>query len=87
MDSALRCEPLRSPNLSSLHIREENSFALQVRSLHAKLVRFVEDLVIPAEATFEEHAVGPNRWTVHPLMEDLKDKVSSWGFKRKGSQG
>jgi hypothetical protein len=31
--------------------------------------------VYPAEGTFEEHAAGPTRWTIPPLMEELKDKV------------
>lgn len=47
----------------------------QVRDLRSRLISFMTKHVIPSEETFEAHAVGPDRWTVHPRMEQLKNMV------------
>jgi hypothetical protein len=48
---------------------------LQVQDLRSKLLDFMERHVLPAEETFEVHATGPDRWSVHPRMEQLKNMV------------
>ncbi len=52
----------------------------RVRTLRSKLLRFMEEHVLPSEAAFEEHASGPMRWTIPPLMEQLKDKAKRAGL-------
>jgi acyl-CoA dehydrogenase len=48
----------------------------RVRDLRARLLRFMEAHVYPAEAAFEAHGSGADRWSIPPLMEQLKGKVS-----------
>jgi len=52
----------------------------RVRDLLARLNAFMREHVYPAEDVFEAHAVGPDRWTVHPLMEQLKAKAKAAGL-------
>ena len=47
----------------------------RVQQLRTDLLTFMEQYVYPSESAFEEHAAGTNRWTVLPLMEELKAKV------------
>ncbi len=49
----------------------------RVADLLSRLRGFMDAHVLPAEAALEEHAMGPDRWTIHPLMEELKGKVST----------
>ncbi|GAX77668.1 hypothetical protein CEUSTIGMA_g5111.t1 [Chlamydomonas eustigma] len=47
----------------------------RVQSLRNALLSFMEQHVYPAETALEELASGPQRWTVSPIMEELKCKV------------
>lgn len=47
----------------------------RVQQLRTDLLTFMEQYVYPSESAFEEHAAGTDRWTVLPLMEELKAKV------------
>lgn len=51
------------------------------------LLDFMSRRVYPSEAIFEEHAVGPDRWSVHPLMEQLKDEARELVSRRTAAQG
>jgi len=41
-------------------------------ALLVTLRRFMSEHVYPAEAQLEAHAASPQRWTVCPVVEDLK---------------
>ncbi|WIA34790.1 hypothetical protein OEZ86_013093 [Tetradesmus obliquus] len=44
------------------------------------LQQFMQQHVFPSEAAFDAHAHGPNRWTIHPLNEQLKGKARAAGL-------
>jgi alkylation response protein AidB-like acyl-CoA dehydrogenase len=44
------------------------------------LNQFMTEQVYPNEHVFEEHASGPDRWTIHPLNEQLKQKAKAAGL-------
>ncbi|KXZ55728.1 hypothetical protein GPECTOR_2g1278 [Gonium pectorale] len=50
--------------------------------LRSRLAAFMADHVYPAEEVLEAHAMGPQetRWTIHPLMEELKAKAQQAGL-------
>jgi len=52
----------------------------RVQRLLATLRSFMETRIYPAEKTMWEHAHSSNRWTIHPLMEELKAKSKSQGL-------
>jgi acyl-CoA dehydrogenase len=41
---------------------------------------FVAAHVLPAEAALTAHATGPDRWTIHPLAEELKVRARREGL-------
>eukprot|EP00191_Tetraselmis_sp_GSL018_P011365 CAMPEP_0177615656 /NCGR_PEP_ID=MMETSP0419_2-20121207/23591_1 /TAXON_ID=582737 /ORGANISM="Tetraselmis sp., Strain GSL018" /LENGTH=783 /DNA_ID=CAMNT_0019113367 /DNA_START=126 /DNA_END=2474 /DNA_ORIENTATION=- len=45
-----------------------------------RLERFMAERVLPAEGALWEHSRGPERWTVHPLMEQLKAEARAAGL-------
>src|SRR5689334_24799304 len=50
-------------------------------ALDAKLARFMDEHVFPAEAAFAEWEADPaKRWTIPPLLEELKAKAKSAGL-------
>jgi len=51
-----------------------------VQKLHEQIKAFMQAHVYASEEVFEAHAMGPDRWTVHPLMEQLKDKAKAQGL-------
>ena len=60
----------------------DDVFAISDRAkdLRAKLLKFMEDHIYPAEAVFDEqHAAGP-RWETPPIMEELKSKARAAGL-------
>ncbi|KAG1679496.1 hypothetical protein FOA52_011095 [Chlamydomonas sp. UWO 241] len=57
-----------------------DGLSARVRGLRDKLVAFMDEHVFPAEEVFEAHAAGPDRWTVHPLMEQLKSRAKEQGL-------
>ncbi|KAG2453899.1 hypothetical protein HYH02_002105 [Chlamydomonas schloesseri] len=50
--------------------------------LRSRLAAFMAEHVYPAEEALEERAMGPEstRWTIHPLMEELKAKAKKAGL-------
>ena len=53
----------------------------KVLELKAKLEAFMDENVYPNEKTFEEQlAAADSRWTVPPIMEDLKSRAKSEGL-------
>lgn len=47
----------------------------RVQGLRERVAVFLEEHVLPAEEVLEAHASGEARWTIHPRMEELKEKV------------
>jgi len=45
-----------------------------------KLKAFMTEYIYAAEEVFEKHALTNERWSVHPLMEELKAKAKSIGL-------
>ena len=54
--------------------------ALKSKTLLHRLTSFMKDHVFPSEETLDLHASGPQRWTIHPLIEELKLKAKSAGL-------
>jgi len=53
----------------------------EVSELRDRLITFVEDVVVPGERTyFEQHAALPDRWTVPPVMDELKAQARAAGL-------
>jgi acyl-CoA dehydrogenase len=48
--------------------------------LLARVTAFVSAHVLPAEAALTAHATGPERWTIHPLAEELKARAKAAGL-------
>jgi len=53
----------------------------EVSELRDRLITFVEDVVVPGERTyFEQHAALADRWTVPPVMDELKAQARAAGL-------
>jgi acyl-CoA dehydrogenase len=53
----------------------------EVSELRDRLITFVEDVVVPGERTyFEQHAASADRWTVPPVMNELKAQARAAGL-------
>jgi len=56
-------------------------YSRKVQDLRARVSRFMEKYVYPAEATyFDFIEQADNRWTVPPIMEELKAKAKAQGL-------
>src|SRR4029078_5037859 len=56
-------------------------FSTQTKDLLAKLRRFMDEHVLPAEAVFAEQLEsGPSRWAIPPVMEVLKGRAKREGL-------
>jgi acyl-CoA dehydrogenase len=53
---------------------------LKSERLLRQLTQFMQDHVFPAESILDAHASGSDRWTIHPLMEELKEKAKHAGL-------
>jgi acyl-CoA dehydrogenase len=52
-----------------------------VVELHARLKTFIRDVVVPGERVyFEQHAAAADRWTIPPVMEELKAQARAAGL-------
>ena len=49
-------------------------------ALRSKVESFVRTRVLPVEAQLEAHALTADRWTPHPLIEDLKAAAQEEGL-------
>lgn len=55
--------------------------ARYIVACQAKVVAFMEEHVLPAEKIFlEQQAAAASRWTVPPVMEELKTKAKAQGL-------
>ncbi|RTL70398.1 MAG: acyl-CoA dehydrogenase [Pseudonocardiaceae bacterium] len=54
----------------------------RARDLHARMVEFMRERVLPAEAAYREHrrAAGPDDHTVPPVVEELKKEAQARGL-------
>src|SRR5579859_3289178 len=53
----------------------------EVAELRERLVAFMREVVEPGERTYwEQHAAFENRWTIPPVMEELKAKAKAAGL-------
>jgi acyl-CoA dehydrogenase len=56
-------------------------FSEKTRDFRARVEAFMDELVYPNEATFHEQlAAADSRWSVPPIMEELKDEARSRGL-------
>src|SRR5215210_9059190 len=56
-------------------------YSVKVHRLRAKLAEFMEEHVYPNEKTFEEQLdAAERRWTVLPIVEELKEKAKVAGL-------
>lgn len=71
-------------NDQGLRTHDDRVFIRDVQSgiVHIldKLKLFMKTMVMPAEPIFTEHAHSQNRWTIHPLQEELKQMAQSQGL-------
>ncbi|XP_019362773.1 PREDICTED: acyl-CoA dehydrogenase family member 10 [Gavialis gangeticus] len=52
----------------------------RAEDLYRRLRRFMDAHVYPAEQALRDHQVSQTRWTLHPLVEELKVKAKSEGL-------
>ncbi|XP_025054595.1 acyl-CoA dehydrogenase family member 10 isoform X2 [Alligator sinensis] len=52
----------------------------RAQDLYRRLRRFMDAHVYPAEQALRDHQVSQTRWTLHPLVEELKGKAKSEGL-------
>ncbi|XP_060642040.2 acyl-CoA dehydrogenase family member 10 isoform X1 [Anolis sagrei] len=52
----------------------------RVQQLHHKLKQFLDAHIYPAEQLLRNYQVSPERWTPHPLLEELKEKAKAEGL-------
>jgi acyl-CoA dehydrogenase len=58
-----------------------NAVRPDVARLHERLVSFMDEVVYPNERTYhEQHAAFANRWTIPPIMEEMKAKARAAGL-------
>jgi acyl-CoA dehydrogenase len=56
-------------------------YSEKVRRLRARLEAFMNELVYPNEKTHQEQLeAAENRWTVPPIMEELKEEAKAAGL-------
>ncbi|XP_064209433.1 acyl-CoA dehydrogenase family member 10-like [Anguilla rostrata] len=51
-----------------------------VQRLHLLLGRFLQEHILPVEQQLRDHQTSPQRWSPHPLMEELKAKAKEQGL-------
>jgi acyl-CoA dehydrogenase len=56
-------------------------FSARTKDLKAKVEQFMDEHVLPNEAVFAEQLESaPSRWTIPPVMEELKTRAKSAGL-------
>ncbi len=55
-------------------------FSPKVKDLQQRVVAFMEEHVYPAEAGYEAHCTGPDKWQPVPVIEELKPKARAAGL-------
>ncbi|XP_004595440.2 acyl-CoA dehydrogenase family member 10 [Ochotona princeps] len=51
-----------------------------VRELYERLRRFMQQHVYPAEPELQRHQASADRWSPHPMVEELKEKAKAEGL-------
>ena len=49
-----------------------NSLPSRVQQMHKQLTEFIDQNVFPNEAEFNRHQSSEDRWTPHPMVEQIK---------------
>ncbi|XP_075034562.1 acyl-CoA dehydrogenase family member 10 isoform X2 [Mixophyes fleayi] len=57
-----------------------DGLAQGTKNLYSKLKEFIEVHIYPAEQELRNYQFSENRWTPHPLIEDLKEKAKAQGL-------
>ena len=55
------------------------SLPSRVQDMYQQLTDFMSDYVYPNEAELSRHQASKDCWTPHPLVEEIKVEVSSFG--------
>ena len=55
-------------------------FSPKVKELQQRVGAFMEEHVYPAEARYEQHCAGPDKWQPVPVIEELKPKARAAGL-------
>jgi acyl-CoA dehydrogenase len=55
-------------------------FTSKAKDLYAQLSAFIDEHVIPAEQVLHAHDNSESRWTVHPVIEELKLRAKAAGL-------
>ena len=55
-------------------------FSPKVKELQHRVGAFMEEHVYPAEARYEEHCAGPDKWLPVPVIEELKPRARTAGL-------
>jgi hypothetical protein len=58
--------------VSALITGDVSNFPARLRSAREELLEFMEREVYPAERRLMDHQMSRDRWTPHPLVEDMK---------------
>ena len=59
-------------SISALMMSDADNFPARLKEVRERLLDFMEREVYPAERKLMDHQMSPDRWTPHPLVEDLK---------------
>ncbi|KAL4422623.1 hypothetical protein ABPG75_008820 [Micractinium tetrahymenae] len=82
----LRAQPTAAPATAAAAVARSGSATSGlgpspcVQPILRKLRRFMEEHVYPAEPTLNAHAASDQRWTIHPVQEQLKEEAKRQGL-------
>ncbi|CAM6101576.1 unnamed protein product [Calypogeia fissa] len=83
-DAALPISPSLPGSVSSRENSDAETSGFQpsskVQELREQVLDFMETFVYPNEGKFNQLAQSENRWTIHPLEEELKQKAKAAGL-------
>ncbi|XP_063820462.1 acyl-CoA dehydrogenase family member 10 isoform X2 [Pseudophryne corroboree] len=57
-----------------------DGLSAEAKNLYSKLKEFIDVHIYPVEQELRNYQISENRWTPHPLIEDLKHKAKSQGL-------
>ena len=63
-------------NPLALMTRDFANFPPRLKELRTRILDFMEEFVYPAERTLVDHQTSHDRWTPHPLIEEMKVPLS-----------
>ncbi|KAG9333381.1 hypothetical protein JZ751_012741 [Albula glossodonta] len=68
------------PPTAGLLIASPEGLPPRVREMRLQLQSFLQEHILPAEQTLRDHQASPQRWSPHPLLEELKEKARDQGL-------